>query len=323
MNPKFVIKYLKDCHSKLKTLSQKESGSLLFFWYDFIICSIAHGAIINHYTRGQLYKLKGCERKKSLTYGRILKAFEKMNAPESISKLNYKHLFNSHFRSFVRRKWLFSDEMTYEDFCGICNKHTELIIKPEGGMEGNGIRKITTPKNENDRKALFEDLKSYPCMIEECIKQHRDMIYGNTSVNTIRAHSIMDKNGKVHLGKMIFRVGVGKSVVDNYAHGGCAYEVDLESGKIISPSLAKDGSEVYVHPQTEIFMLGRQIPNWDKVKEGVIEAHKTLPGCRFIGWDVAITDEGIELIEGNHNTDYEFFEFFGTKGWWSIIKKYI
>lgn len=160
-------------------------------------------------------------------------------------------------------------------------------------------------------------------MIEECLKQHQGMVYGNTSVNTIRAHSIIDRDGVVHLAKMLFRVGVGDSVVDNYAHGGCVYEVQIETGRIISPSLKKDGSEVYIHPQTDIFMLGQQIPNWEKVCEGVKQAHAMLPGCRFIGWDVAVTDDGIELIEGNHNPDYELLEFFGSKGWWERIKSYI
>lgn len=48
-----------------------------------------------------------------------------------------------------------------------------------------------------------------------------------------------------------------------------------------------------------------------------------LPQCRFIGWDIAITDNGIELIEGNHNPDYELIEFFGTRGWYAKIKEWI
>lgn len=319
----FILHYIADCNTKLKALSNNGYGSLPYLWWDFLKCSIVHGAIINHYTRGGMYKIKGCERKKALTYGRILKAFEKMNSSKAIKKLNDKHLFNSHFSPFVKRKWLYSQTMDFNSFSDLCENCDMLIIKPEGGMEGNGIRKYSSPKELTSKKALFDELTIGSYMIEECIKQHPAMVYGNTSVNTIRAHSIMDKNGDIHLGKMIFRVGVGESVVDNYAHGGCAYEVDLETGRIISPSLTKDGKEVYIHPQTDIFMLGRQIPNWEKVKEGVKAAHAMLPECRFIGWDVAITDDGIELIEGNHNTDYEFFEFFGSKGWWSKIKKYL
>lgn len=323
MTLKFVLKYLKDCHRKLKDLSQKGEGNICYLWYDFIICSITHGAIINHYTRGQLYKFKGCERRMSMTYKRILKSFSKMNEADSIKILNNKHLFNAHFAPFVKRKWLYSKDMTIEAFSELCRSCSTLMIKPEDGLEGNGISKITPPHSQGSIYQLFKQAKNHSVMIEECIVQHHDMIYGNTSVNTIRAHSVIDHEGKVHLSKMLFRVGVGDSVVDNYAHGGCVYEVQLETGRIISPSLKKDGTEVFIHPQTDIFMLGRRIPNWDKVCEGVKQAHAMLPGCRFIGWDVAITEDGIELIEGNHNPDYELLEFFGSRGWWHKIKQYL
>ncbi len=323
MTIKFVVKYLMDCHTKLTDLSRKGEGNMVYLWADFLWCSIVHGVIINHYTRGQFYKLKGCERRKSLTYRRIIKAFDNMNTPNYIKILNSKHLFNAHFAPFIRRKWLYSKEMTFEQFSRLCGNCENLIIKPEEGVEGCNIRKIPPPRDLQSLSKLFEELSSGSYMIEECLIQHPEMVYGNTSVNTIRAHSIIDKNGEVHLSKMLFRVGVGDSVVDNYAHGGCVYEVQLETGRIISPSLKKDGSEVFIHPQTDIYMLGRKIPYWDTVCNGVKQAHSMLPECRFIGWDVAITEDGIELIEGNHNPDYELLEFFGTKGWWSKIKQYI
>lgn len=318
----FIFKYIKGCHIKLRDLSQKGEGSLLYLWFDFLSSAIVHGALINHYVRGGLYKLKGCERRKSMTYRRIVKAFAKMNETGSIKLLNNKHLFNAHFAPFVKRKWLYSKEMSFVEFSELCNSCSCLIIKPEDGVEGQGIQKITSPKPGIEREELYNKLVQGVYMIEEPIVQHQGMIYGNTSVNTIRAHTIMDKEGQVHLSKMLFRVGVGNSVVDNYAQGGCVYEVHLESGRIISPSLKKDGEVVYIHPQTEIFMLGRQIPNWDIVCDKIKKAHLLIPGCRFIGWDVAITEDDIELIEGNHNPDYEFYEFFGTKGWWPKIKKY-
>lgn len=70
-------------------------------------------------------------------------------------------------------------------------------------------------------------------------------------------------------------------------------------------------------------MLGYQIPNWDKVIEGSKRAAEHLPQIGFIGWDVAITENGIQLIEGNHNPDYELLEFFGSNGYYEKINKLI
>lgn len=318
-----ITEYLTRSHRELKRIAKKEQISIFYLWYDFLKCSIVHGAIINHYCRGGLYKLKGCERKKSMTYGRILKVYQKCNEAKSINILNNKHLFNAHFAAFVRRKWLYSKEMTFEQFRSLCQSCDILIIKPEDGVEGKGIYKLETSADIDWIKSKYEELHTGKYMIEEIITQNPNMIYGNTSVNTIRVHSIIDRQGEVHILKTLLRAGVGDSVVDNYAHGGCVYDLDINEGRIISPSLMKTGEEVFVHPGTNIFVLGRKVPNWDKVVTGIKQAHLLLPGCRFIGWDVAVTVDGIELIEGNHNPDYELLEFFGSKGWYEKINQYV
>lgn len=316
----FYLDYFKRTANELQKLSQQENIFLPYLWFDFISASVVHGAILNHYTRGKLYSLKGCERKKSLTYRRILKAYDKCNAPEAIPYLNNKHLFNAHFSKYVQRRWLYSADMTFEEFRNLCAHSRSIIVKPEDGVEGHGVRKYTPPSELRDLQRLFDECKSFPCMVEECIEQHPEMVFQNTSVNTIRAHSIIDPSGEIHILKMLLRAGVGNTVVDNYASGGCVYEIDPQTGYIVSPSLKKNGEVVYIHPSTDIVMLGRKIPLWDEVVKSVKDAHQLLPKCRFIGWDVAITPNGVELIEGNHNPDYELFEFFGSKGWWNNIK---
>lgn len=65
--------------------------------------------------------------------------------------------------------------------------------------------------------------------------------------------------------KAILRAGVGNSVVDNYCQGGSIYEVDLNTGLVCSFGQSKNNSKSYVHPGTDIVMLGYKIPNWDVV----------------------------------------------------------
>lgn len=323
MNISKVKEYITRSHKELKNLSKKGEGNIVYLWFDFIRASLIHKAILNHYCRGELYKLAGCERKKSMTYGRIVKAFDQCNDPKAIPVLNNKDKFNAHFSSFVKRRWHYSPDMNFEQFSDLCDCVDNIIIKPSDGVEGADVIKARSPKTVTDRKALFKEATKRPSMVEECIASHPDMVFGNSSVNTIRVHAILDKEGNVHIFKCILRAGVGNTVVDNYARGGVIYEVDSESGRIISPGYLKVGNTVYFHPGTEYYMLGRQIPLWDSVLETVKAAHKTLPNCRFIGWDVAITNEGALLIEGNHNPDYELLEFLGTKGWYEKLKQFI
>lgn len=180
------------------------------------------------------------------------------------------------------------------------------------------------PINQTELKNLFTDLKHRHVIIEERLTQHPEMVFGNNSINTIRAYTIYDNNSdKVFILKTVLRVGIGDSIVDNSHSGGCAYEVDKENGYIISPYYRSDGSSEYIHPQTGICMLGKQIPQWDNVTGLICKAAKLIPQCRLIGWDVAITPHGPVLIEGNHNPDLDMIEFVGSHGYRDLIYRHL
>lgn len=50
------------------------------------------------------------------------------------------------------------------------------------------------------------------------------------------------------------------------------------------------------------------------------KAAEYLPQVGIIGWDVAITEDGIDMIEGNHNPDYELYEYLGSNGYYEVFK---
>ena len=161
-------------------------------------------------------------------------------------------------------------------------------------------------------------------LLEEVIIQHPQMIFGNKSVNTIRAYTVYDDNKKTaYVFKTTLRVGVGDSIVDNSHSGGCAYEVDINTGLIDSPNWSHSHVDEYIHPGTNICMLGRPIPHWRKVLGLCVEAANKISSVRFIGWDVAIMKNGPILIEGNHNPDLDMIEFVGHIGYYNVIMNHL
>jgi hypothetical protein len=70
-------------------------------------------------------------------------------------------------------------------------------------------------------------------------------------------------------------------------------------------------------------MLGFKVPNWHIAIDSVIKAAEKLPQCRLIGWDVAITENGPLLIEGNHEPDLCLIEFVGNHGYKNIIREHL
>lgn len=326
MNSK--IQYLKKAWREMKQLNKRigKSGTLadLSTFADFMKCYIVYGCLISQYVNGNFWKYSHTQRKKILTYRGVVEFIDKCNRADKTHLLENKVDFNRHFKEFVDRKWLAAAEMTLEQLKELASSTEYLIVKPLDDCEGRGIEMVKTsgmsPRVIED---LFDQLHGKNIIIEERIYNHPDMNFNNNSINTIRINSLTDRNGEVHLFKPVLRAGVGKAFVDNYNAGGCEYGIDLESGIIITPRYQNYRLEGVTHPGCDKIMPGYQIPMWPELLTFVKDACKQIPECRFIGWDVAITPKGLQLIEGNHNPGNVGIEFFGETGWYEKLKPFI
>ena len=319
-----VIRGWKKYSSQLKGLS-KQSG-VPYFWLviDCVMAKVLYGCVINQFVLGKMYRRKWFERRRMLTYRRWRHIIEDFNDRDFIHYLKNKKDFNNYFSRFVGREWRYSQELDFEDFKNFVSRHKRIIVKPVDGWEGDGVRLIDIAAQTLSLEALFKELSAKAYMIEECIRQNNEMVFGGHSVNTIRAYTVYDNKVKqAIILKTVVRVGVGDSIVDNSHSGGCAYEVDRNLGIIVSESYQADGGVNIIHPQTDICMLGKRIPHWDKVQEICKQAAEMLPEVPYIGWDVAICDDGPILIEGNHDPDLDMVEFVGSYGYYNTIMAHL
>lgn len=306
-----------DGANKIASQSHRNSLSLMT---DFLYCHIRYGCLPRQYLIGNFWNKSENDRKDILTYRRIVKLFDRLNKKEDIHILENKAHFNAYFSNLIHRDWILSSESSPDSIKEFFLVHNKVLIKPLKEQEGNGIYKqdVSSVKNLDE---VSRCLAAQDMMIEEILVPHPKMVLGNTSVNTIRVHTLLDSHGKAHILSCILRAGVGDSVVDNYCCGGVIYPVDVEYGFVDGSGKSKAGDRNIVHPRTNINMIGYQIPNWKILCRDIKSAAERLPSLRFIGWDVAITDYGIALIEGNHNPDYELFEFIGKGKSYKQIKE--
>lgn len=313
-----LSKYLKALN-----LLSKESGIPKWWLYcDCFWAHIRYGCVLNHYTEGQFYRRRSYERDKIFTYRKWLKVL-KYNDKNYIHLLKDKVDFNIFFQEYVGRDWFCSKELIYEDFLKFINSHQRVFIKPIDGLEGDGCQIIEYDKSAN-YSALYNKLKNGNYLIEEVVKQHPNMIFGNKSVNTIQVYTIFDKKiDKAVCIKTTLRAGIGDSIVDNSHSGGISYEIDIKTGIIDSRGWGHANSGGIIHPGSDICMLGKRIPFWDDVIRMCEAAAKKIPQVRYIGWDVAITSQGPLLIEGNNTPDLDIMEFVGNYGYYDTIMSHL
>ena len=288
-------KDLKESVGTAKKVAALTGSSFLYHWIDSLYCIIRYGCSPLQYYEGGFFKLRSFDRDEAYTKKRIRKVVARYNDRNYNYLLKDKAEFNKHFADFIKRDWIDCKTATASEIETFVKKMGQCLIKPTGGSKGRGIQKL----HEEDVNTLSQYAgKDY--IIEEIINQHPMMCFNNKSVNTLRMMTIMDALGEVHLIKAALRCGTGDSLVDNFCAGGVIYPIDLRFGRINSPGLTNSlGQQIYVHPGSEIYMLGKEIPFWQQAVEFVKEVAKRIPQMRFVGWDIAITNDGPILIEGN------------------------
>ena len=324
MNPSIAYHYFKRIYKEVSKLPAVTGYSRFYHLMDYLSAFVRHGAHIDQYIAGSFWRYSNPMRSKCLTHYRRLELERKYNDPVDVHYFKNKPEFNRFFKDYVRRGWLWLKETTFEDFKTFLTRYGTVIVKPMDGKQGDGIRTLEyASQDDEELRRVFEALIKEDVLIEELIVQHPDMVFGNKSVNTIRVLTACRPDGKARIMKAFLRAGVGDTLVDNTATGGYYYEVDLETGVVSSGGTSKDGDLVFIHPQTDIVMLGFKVPLWDKVVDMCVDAAQRLPRVALVGWDVAISQDHVQLVEGNNSADYIGYEFVGSNGYYEKIKSFM
>lgn len=137
----------------------------------------------------------------------------------------------------------------------------------------------------------------------------------NGALATVRVLTCRDEHDGFEVTHAALRMAQGPNqVVDNFHAGGIAAPVDLATG-VLGP--ATDGAMgrgpgrgwCHTHPDTDAAIAGRALPCWRETLELACRTHtEAFSDHVLIGWDIAITDEGPLLVEGNKGPDLDIVQ---------------
>lgn len=221
--------------------------------------------------------------------------------------LSNKALTNSHFSKCVKRHWCVNTKTDRDEFHRLFKNSTKLIYKPIQGHMGFGVESFEI--NENNIDEIYDTVSAYPeGMVEEFVNQHPDINkMAASSVNTIRIVTLssndkpVTKDGKMFdIAYTSFRIGGGTSIVDNFHSGGMCAVIDMETGEIATNATDQYGNVFTEHPLTKTPIKGFKIPFYKEALEMITEACIENKVEGYLGWDVAISVNGPELIEANN-----------------------
>jgi len=139
-------------------------------------------------------------------------------------------------------------------------------------------------------------------LLEERLRPHPDMRhFTEETLCSSRVVTLLTHEGDVEILGACFKLpGVDRGV-DNLSQGGLNIAVDLDSGRLMEGVFYKSvpPTRYRTHPLTGKDFYGFRLPLWDEVKRTALRAALAFPLARAIGWDIAATDRGPVLLEGN------------------------
>lgn len=208
---------------------------------------------------------------------------------------------------------------TAEDILRLACEKGVLALKPDEGSHGEGFYRLAwengtftlngEPADESRVLGILED-PANQYLVTEYVQMHHAIkeIYPG-SVNTVR-FIVFKRDGRApQIGAAYLRIGTSATGgVDNLAAGGIAAEVDVGTGRF-GNALILDGVNqgnlvpCPVHPDTKVPIEG-VMPRWEETRELVLDIARSIPQLEYFGFDVAITEDGIKVIEINRSPDY-------------------
>jgi hypothetical protein len=134
----------------------------------------------------------------------------------------------------------------------------------------------------------------------------------NGALSTLRIVTCLDERGRPEVVAGAMRMAIGDNHrVDNFHAGGIAAAVDLESGELGSASdLGMNARLGWVdrHPNSNARIRGRIAPGWKQARDLAERAHRAFHDRAIIGWDIAPTEDGPTIVEGNGAPDLDIIQ---------------
>jgi acylphosphatase len=185
------------------------------------------------------------------------------------------------------------------------------FVKPRSGSGGRGafmldrgtVIQANGSVETTDRIDLLDHLKADKgFLVQDIVVQAGDYaVFSPSSLNTVRCLTYLGRSGKAEIAAASLRMGDGRSVVDN---DGIYCGINLKTHRLLGPGLSDDkdsfAAQVFErHPISGVVLPGYEISRLDDVFAVCRLAHEALGGPMTVGWDVAMTDSGPCIMEGN------------------------
>ena len=292
----------------IEVIKKNTGKSELYIKFDIFKNFLLRGSGYTDYFRGDYINLTNKEKDTFVTAKKFYNILHYLNDRDYIVLLNDKLVFNRYFNEFIKRDYIDLKESSLDDFKKFINKKEVVFAKIPNGEGGHGISKIIV-KDIKDVKKLYDELISKnQILVEDAIVQSKDLNEINPNVVCSFRIITIYKDNKVYLVNNALRINQDDANVI-----GCTNDLYFslgEDGRINSNVIDDYGNIYERHPLTNKKFSEVKIKGVKEAFDMCILAHKRIRNVRYIGWDVAFSDKGPVIVEGNEYPGYGLIQHY-------------
>lgn len=312
----FVWKKLKTIdHSRMNNMVKfinKESGkSKLYIRIDMILNFLTRGIGYTDYMKGNYIQLNAKEKNDYLTTKNFYQLINYLNKDEYNILFHDKIIFNGIFKEYLNREYIDIRKSGIDGLKEFLKGKKSVFVKRHNSYGAQGVNKLDVEKNMDIAKLYKKLMKNKQYLVEETLIQHKELNKINPSVvNNLRLVTLV-KDGTCHIIAIVLRINRGTEEViscdDIFMH-------IKEDGTLDGNVADADGNIYTEHPKTHFPFHSMKIPYVKESLEMIKKAALEIPEVRYVGWDVAITETGPAIIEGNYYPSYGLHQYYLLKG---------
>lgn len=200
----------------------------------------------------------------------------------------------------------------------------DVILKPRTDSLGTGVRFVSLRAGRafdlNDQlidteifaRELSVDMQRDQYLVQPFVRPHLQMatLGAGKALGTLRILAFSDR--EVRILYALLRIPAAGNVHDNFSsgnNGNLIAAVDPKTGRLGRAwGRPKNSSSRLLdafacNPDNGAQIEGMRVPMWEAIQELLARAAVAFSDLPCLGWDVAVTEDGVLIIEANANAD--------------------
>lgn len=207
-----------------------------------------------------------------------------------------------------------------------------MVLVMKGRKPGDPTKFISLSGQEYSPERLVQEMsdpeklrEAYPeydaplrtMLVEQRLHQHPALQkFAPETLCCARVVTLTTLDGRVEVLETAIKLTADSSGVDNVIQGSVAVQVDRETGVLGTGLTAADGfsDRRRCLPGSNREFTGFRLPFWKETVELARAAAAAFPEAHSVGWDIAFTEAGPYIVEGN--TAWGNFQIECQSGLW-------